>query len=186
MVHRTASPVTPDVAPHVLELFHRLDQYEDQIPVEVLTEQLRRIRITPDDIRAYISFNPDHYQRNRIYVGRAFHALALCWSPGQHSVIHDHRGSGCGLKVITGRSEETAFERDDHGMLRPVRQHHLDVGDVCVSVDTDIHRLTNPETDADLVTLHIYTPPLVRATMYRLDSPEVDVWEDREFLADDN
>ena len=49
-----------------------------------------------------------------------------------------------------------------------------------VNADDDIHQVSNLQADnADLITLHIYTPPLLRMGVYSIHAPTrgEEVWE---------
>ncbi len=114
--------------------------------------------------------------------GRNYHALVLCWRAGQRSPIHDHKGSSCGVKVLQGTCTETLFDFTDQRYLIPTETRDLHEGHVCGSFDTDIHQVSNlQQAGSDLVTLHIYFPPLLKMGMYTLTSTEVTRFEDPVF-----
>ena len=55
----------------------------------------------------------------------------------------------------------------------------LPAGYLCGSVDEDIHQVSNLQAGgADLVTLHVYSPPLLRMDVFSLDTPAVRQWDD--------
>ena len=61
------------------------------------------------------------------------------------------------------------FEHADNEMVVPVSSRQLDEGSICVSQDSDIHQMSNLQADdADLVTLHIYSPALLSMNAYSL------------------
>jgi cysteine dioxygenase len=155
-----------------------LDRHEGAVPLDVLTEHLERLDITPDDVREHVRFGPGCYQRNLMHVGPGYQALILCWGPGQCSVIHDHRGSACGVRVLRGVATETIYDRGPDGMLVERERVHREADSVCGSFDADIHRISNDSETVPLVTVHIYSPPLLRAGTYRLDSAEIGEWAD--------
>ena len=85
----------------------------------------------------------------------------LCWRSGQRSPIHDHAGSSCGVRVLRGTLTETLFEFAPNGHVKATFSRDLPEGAVCGSEDADMHQVSNLQAgDADLVTLHVYTPPL--------------------------
>jgi len=50
----------------------------------------------------------------------------------------------------------------------------LSAGDSCASQDSDVHQMSNLEADGhDLVTLHIYSPPLFRMNTFSLVDAKV-------------
>jgi cysteine dioxygenase len=151
------------------EWFRELDEYTQRIPLEVLTEGLKRLCLDNAEIRPFVQFSPERYRRNLMRAGLAYHALILCWRNGQRSPIHDHRGSACGVRVISGEATETIFEMTEEGHVFPVRTRKLTEGFICATEDLDIHQLSNLQPNkADLITLHIYSPPLLVMGQYSL------------------
>ena len=97
------------VATPPLQPLSELDEYDDRIPLAVLEDWLVRTAVTLDEVRPFLRFSPDHYVRNLMYAGPSYQALVLCWQSGQRSPIHDHRGSSCAVKIISGIATETSF-----------------------------------------------------------------------------
>ena len=159
--------------------FAELDRHTDRIPLHVLTEGLKRLRLDRAEIRPFIQFSLERYRRNLLRAGPAYHALILCWRSGQRSPIHDHRGSACGVRVLGGEATETIFEMTEEGHVFPVRTRKLAEDFICATEDSDIHQLSNlqPNT-ADLITLHIYSPPLLVMGQYSLTDSMVREFRD--------
>ncbi|MCC6360899.1 MAG: cysteine dioxygenase family protein [Phycisphaerales bacterium] len=148
-----------------------LDQYTDRVPLAELTERLAALDITEADVRPFANFGPHTYQRNLMHSGPAYSALILCWRSGQRSPIHDHFGSSCGVKVIKGTARETYFDRTPHGYVYATSARDLPEGGVCGSQDDDMHEVANLQPPGrDLITLHVYSPPLTQMHTYSLDS----------------
>jgi cysteine dioxygenase len=94
--------------------------------------------------------------------------LVLCWAPGQFSPIHDHAGSTCAVRVIRGTASETVYQQTEHEVLQ--QTSHWVAGDVFGGSDGDIHAVGNfAPDDTPLVTLHVYSPPLTRMSLYSLE-----------------
>ena len=109
-----------------------------------------------------------------MHAGPAYHAWILCWRAGQRSPIHDHRGSSCGVRVISGEATETAFEMTEEGHVFATRTKKLSEGFTCATQDMDIHQLSNLQSAGrDLITLHIYSPPLLVMGQYSLTDTTV-------------
>jgi len=158
----------------LVELFEFLDCCSESIPLKVLEEKLAGLSFTLDDVREYALFDDGHYRRNLLHEGPGYHALLLCWKPGQRSPIHDHRGSACGVRVVAGTVLETVFAMTDGGYVYPTLTHELREGLVCATYDMDIHQISNLQPlDQPLVTLHIYSPPLHKMGTYSLTSREM-------------
>ena len=149
--------------------FAELDGHREPIPLAVLTRGIQRLRVDPEAIRPFLVFSPERYRRNLMHAGPRYHALILCWRSGQSSPVHDHRGSACAVRVISGRATETVFEMTEEGRVFPVRTRTLSAGFTCATQDLDIHRIANGQpVGNDLVTLHLYSPPLLVMGQYSL------------------
>lgn len=159
--------------------FRQLDRHAQRIPLAALTEGLKQLCVDFNAIERFAQFSPERYRRNLIHAGPAYHALLLCWRNGQRSPIHDHRGSACAVRVIRGEATETIFEMTEEGHVFPVRTRKLAEGYICATEDMDIHQLSNIQAgNADLITLHIYSPPLLVMGQYSLTDSTVRDFED--------
>ena len=159
--------------------FERLERAEQPLPLHVILDWFDEVPLSVEDVANYLVFNPERYVRNRLHNGPSYQALVLCWRNGQRSPIHNHRGSHCGVKVLRGVATETLFARAPNGMVVPVSSRDLAVGHVCASADDDIHQVSNLQAGgADLVTLHIYSPALLRMDVFSLDSPAIQECDD--------
>lgn len=162
------------MSPKLRNLLDELDGWTGPIDIASLTRILRDCGLTLEDVRGFAHFSPARYQRNLIHEGPRYHALALCWRSGQRSPIHDHRGSACGVRVLAGVMTETVFERTSEGHVYPTRSRELRAGQVCATCDADIHQVSNLQPGgADLVTLHVYSPPLLVMGTYSLTDTTV-------------
>ena len=156
------------------EFFSALDQYEGCVPLPELCALQHKLEITLEDVRHAMHFGDECYQRNPLRSGPAYEALILCWKDGQASPIHDHRGSSCGVLVLEGECTELIFTRDENGMLVQGQTNRLSHKAVCGSYDSDIHEIANRQGDGtNLITLHIYSPPLSSFGVYSRDRAEV-------------
>ena len=146
-----------------------LETLDHRPSLDTLHAELGRFEITCDDVQPFLRFGERSYQRNLVQAGRWYHAWVLCWRNGQRSPIHDHRGSSCAVRVLDGTMTETLFEFAPNGHVKALFSRDLPPGGVVGSEDTDLHQVSNLQAgDADLVTLHIYSPPLVLMGTYSL------------------
>ena len=163
----------------IARTFARLDDVAGHLPLETILDWFRDQPLSADDLAEYLVFNPEHYVRNLLHNGPDYQALVLCWRNGHRSPIHNHRGSRCGVKVLRGTATETLFERGPNDMIVPAGSRSLPVGHTSASVDNDTHQVSNLQAgSADLVTLHVYSPPLLKMQVFSLDTPLVRMWED--------
>jgi cysteine dioxygenase len=160
------------------EFLRALDFYSHRVPLAELTRRLEGLSVDLDDVRDYLVFGKEHYRRNLVHAGPAYHALVLCWRAGQRSPIHDHRGSSCAVRVLKGVASETQFEKTREGLIYPSFTRKMPAGSVCASQDSDIHQMSNLQSDLDLVTLHVYSPPLMVMGQYSLTDPVVSEYAD--------
>jgi len=163
-MHRESEPV-PSIS--LTELFEKLDAFETSIPLEVLSKELGQLSLNPEEVQPWTQFSDTRYLRNLIHQGPSYQALLLCWRSGQRSPIHDHKGSACGMKVIQGKATETLFERGATGQVYATTSQERCQGEVAASFDSDIHQISNLQGEC-LVTLHVYSPPLLSMGSYSL------------------
>ncbi len=163
------------------ELLTSLDFYSHRVPLAELTRRMEDFLVDLDGLRDYLVFSREHYRRNLIRAGAAYHALVLCWRAGQRSPIHDHSGSSCAVRVLKGVATETQFEQTREGLIYPTLTRKMPAGTVCASQDRDIHQMSNLQSELDLVTLHIYSPPLLVMGQYSLTDPAIGEFADPVF-----
>lgn len=151
------------------ELFAYLDNLSGRAPLAELTAKITKLDIEIEDVEEHARFSERGYARNLVRAGDCYHAWVLCWKNGQRSPIHNHAGSSCAVKVLRGTATETLFEFAPNGHVKALFSRDHREGTVLGSEDTDMHQISNLQAgDAELVTLHIYTPPLLRMETYSL------------------
>jgi cysteine dioxygenase len=123
-----------------------------------------------DALAPYVRFSDEGYARNPVRTTSQYQTIVLCWRPGQSSSVHDHPGSACAVRVVSGAATETTYVLAGDGTPVPVATHTAGAGEVLAGQDADIHRVANLGPD-DLITLHVYSPPLLR--MNRWPNPDV-------------
>jgi len=150
-------------------LFRQLDRLREPPSLAELTSLLAGSGITCEDAADSICFADDGYTHNSLRAGPWYHAWVLCWKNGQRSPIHDHRGSRCAVRVLRGTLTQTLFEFAPNGHVKAIASEDYGPGSVIGSEDTDLHQVSNLQAgSADLVTLHVYAPPLLRMGTYSL------------------
>jgi cysteine dioxygenase len=155
--------------PVLAPLLEYLETLQGRPPLEELTLRLDALDIEPEDVAEFIRFSNQGYTRNLVQAGGWYSVLVLCWKNGQRSPIHDHAGSACGLRVLRGTLTETVFDMTPRGHVKAVFSREMFPGSVCSTQDLDLHQVSNLQEDgSDLVTLHVYSPPLTRMGTYSL------------------
>jgi DMSO/TMAO reductase YedYZ molybdopterin-dependent catalytic subunit len=161
-------------------LFAYLDKLEGPASLAELTERLARLELAAADLQEHMRFTDEGYTRNSLRGGRWYHAWVLCWKNGQRSPIHDHKGSNCAVRVLRGTMTQTLFEFAANGHIKATGSSDSEPGSVIGSHDMDLHQVSNLQAgNADLVTLHVYSPPLTRMGTYSLTDlvRGEEVWE---------
>jgi cysteine dioxygenase len=151
------------------DLFDYLDALEDRAPLANLAAELAELDVHCDELRKYMVFSEKSYARNLVRKGPWYSMLVLCWKNGQRSPIHDHAGSSCGLRVLRGVMTETTFVFAPNGHVKAIASRDLAAGGVAATQDDDMHQVSNLQAgNADLVTLHVYSPPLMVMGTYSI------------------
>jgi len=125
-------------------------------------------------MRDYTSLEQDwaayaHADRSRNYTrnfvdhgnGKA-NLLILVWSPGKGSLVHDHAGAHCIMKMLKGSLEETQYEMPSAAgvPLKVTKDVVYQTDEVTyISDDIALHKIQNKSKDQVAVSLHLYTPP---------------------------
>ena len=144
----------------------QLDQHHSGIPLETLERYVKALDLTLPEVFDLLQFDRTKYTRTQVYRSAYCEVLLFVWLPGQHSSIHDHAGSSCVVRVISGHATETRFELAAGRLLRDTTSDFAE-GSVTSSFDEDIHRVSNEDqAGRPLVTLHAYSPPLSTFRVY--------------------
>jgi cysteine dioxygenase len=138
---------------------------------------IERTDISQDEIAPFLGFKTGNYSRHRVMRNQFVEMLVLCWKPGQRTPIHDHNGSHGAVRVFAGVLWETTFLYDGTRGLCYKSGREWSPGEVTSAAIPDIHQLGNPEVSGqNLITLHIYAPPLGVLKTYRVGSPVIDAY----------
>lgn len=151
----------PPIPAALLPIVRYLDLLTGRAPLPELRELLQNSAVTLNDLRECARFDDNHYCRNLVAGGPWYDLLVICWKSGQRSPIHDHAGSSCAFKVLTGVCSETVYAFSANGQVFPRHTVDQQMGAIVATQDDDTHQVSNLQpAGQDLVTLHIYSPPL--------------------------
>lgn len=168
---------SPALPPALIPLVGYLDGLQGRADLPELVRLLRNPDITLECLRDFLVFDPKHYRRNIVSQGQWYSLLAICWRSGQRSPIHDHKGSSCCFKVMTGVCSETIYEFGPCGQVVPVKTINRPVASLVASQDEDTHQVSNLQpANQDLVTLHIYSPPLKAMNLFSILGDPAQNW----------
>lgn len=150
-------------------IVERLSRMSGPPAFEELSALLGGVEVTAEELRPYVSFKESTYARHRVHLGEHAELLVLCWRPGQRTPIHDHAGSYGAVRVLRGVMWETLFEMEGDAGLVYKSSCEWTPGQVTGADVPDIHQLGNPDVSGqDLVTLHLYAPPLTSLNVYKV------------------
>ncbi|MFZ0041063.1 MAG: cysteine dioxygenase family protein [Solirubrobacteraceae bacterium] len=107
-----------------------------------------------DDIRVYA----------QIWDDEDVNAWVICWSEDQDTGFHDHDESGAAIAVVSGRVREDRLRVSGTPTSR-----EFGSGATFAVPPVAIHRVLHAG-DQPAVTIHAYSPPLVRTGAYRVTS----------------
>ncbi|MFN2578524.1 MAG: cysteine dioxygenase family protein [Pyrinomonadaceae bacterium] len=142
-----------------------------------INDLIRRTKFGLDEVQPYLGFKAGNYSRHRVMKNEFVEMLVLCWKPGQRTPIHDHNGSHGAVFVQEGILWETIFEYHAETGLGYSSHRELRGGGLTGSETPDIHQLGNPDVSGrDLVTIHVYAPPLGVLKTYKLGSASIDLY----------
>jgi cysteine dioxygenase len=158
----------PKLAP-VLAYLNSLTARAD---LAILSEMLCTLDVTRGDIAPACIFGQRGYRRNTICESPWYELLALCWRSGDCTPIHDHRGVSCAFRIVEGQGTEIRFDPTPSGLICPAAITRMNPGYICAAEEPDIHQVANMQAPGtDLVTLHIYSPPIKKMTTYEFATP---------------
>lgn len=153
--------------PKLGALITYLDSLTSRADLGALTSLLQKVELSRCDIAPCCVFGTRGYKRNTITESSWYELLALCWHSGDVTPIHDHMGVSCAFKVIEGTGTEIRFKPTPSGLICPAATIEMNPGYVCAADDADIHQVANMQTPGtDLITLHIYSPPIKKMNTY--------------------
>ncbi len=153
--------------PKLAALIGYLDGLRGRADLGKLSALLADLRITREDIAPVCVFGTGAYRRNCISRSEHYELLALCWRSGHTTPIHDHKGSSCAFRIVEGVGTEIRFELTASGLICPGQVNRMEPGYICAAADDDIHQVANMQAPGeDLITLHIYSPPISKMHTY--------------------
>ena len=164
------------------ELIERLNSQTAPPTLEEMNSWLSTVEISQLDLQPYLGFKEGNYWRHRVCRNAAVEMLVICWRPGQKTPIHDHNGSHGVVRVQQGVMWETTFKYDDSQGLCYDNGRECPEGTITGADVPDIHQLGNPDVSGrDLITVHVYAPPLGVLKTYKVGSSQVDLYTPNDF-----
>jgi cysteine dioxygenase len=174
------------------DMLEGLKRFErDYITGEAISSFMDAHRLSAEELRPFTFWRDDYYTRNLIFRDDKFEVMAICWKPGQKTVIHSHNGALGWMTVPQGEVavHDYKYVSCDH----PERQnvvgidclaggHEIELdrtGSVHVHVSSNIYRVDKLHTihqienvdpsQVGVVSVHIYSPPIDSCVSYDLE-----------------
>ena len=164
------------------ELVETLGRQTTPPALDEINSWLSQVEISQLDLQPYLGFKEGNYWRHPVCRNEAVEMLIICWRPGQKTPIHDHNGSHGVVRVQQGLMWETTFRYDEQQGLCYDTGRECAEGTVTGAEVPDIHQLGNPEVSGrDLITVHVYAPPLGVLKTYKVGSSQVDLYTPADF-----
>lgn len=163
------------------DLIDALGSLTEPPSLQQLNLWLEDVHISPEELQPYLAFKEGNYCRHRVCRNEFAEMLVLCWRPGHRTPIHDHNGSHGAVKVYDGILWETSFHFDAKRGLCYKTARECMPGTVTGADVPAIHQLGNPDvSEQNLITIHIYAPPLGVLKTYKVGSAEIDTYTPNE------
>lgn len=108
------------------------------------------------NLQALKAFKENHYARHLVFRSKNVEILVVCWRPGQGSPIHGHGASDGLMVILEGEITNTTYH--PNGQKVTTVWAEGDVGHTPVGARHEVINTSN----RDVVSLHIYAPPLER------------------------
>jgi cysteine dioxygenase len=160
------------LGPPLKRLIAACGRFRARIPQEQLVRLVSRLDVSIPDVADFCLFDDHHYVRNTVHRAAHFEVLCLCWQSGQRSPIHDHDQSNCVVRVLQGVMTNIDFRLLPSGYILPAGASQHGIGVTDARSEADIHQVANLQPPgSDLVTLHVYSPPLTRMHVFSPDRP---------------
>jgi uncharacterized NAD(P)/FAD-binding protein YdhS/predicted metal-dependent enzyme (double-stranded beta helix superfamily) len=149
-----------DARTRLAELVRRLDAFMSEPTLIQLTNAIKDVRLSLNDVAAYVKESSRTYHRAMVVRREHYELLVLTWLPGQGSVPHDHSGSVSAMVVLEGEAVETSWRISDDGYVDQEFETVIGKGELTAWQDAGVHSVRNNLPDKTLVTVHVYSPLL--------------------------
>ncbi|QHE60698.1 cysteine dioxygenase [Rossellomorea vietnamensis] len=146
---------------------NRLDELSNPSTKE-LKEVLQSLNIRLEDLQPYLE-SPEGkpYYRKLLYQNEAVELLVMNWSD-MECAPHDHGDSKGWIQVMDGTSVNTMFEVKDNRLPQELFDREYREGSFFFAPKKGVHKMKKGSA-GDLVTLHLYSPPIQGMMVYDLE-----------------
>jgi cysteine dioxygenase len=131
-----------------------------------LKDALLRLGITLDDL-AHLPepLKGLPYNRKLLYKNEEVELLMMNWSQLE-CAPHDHGNSHGWIQVLSGTSLNTVYEIRGNGLPAELFHEYHHKGKFYYAPKKAIHKMMKASNNTDMVTLHLYSPPITGMIVY--------------------
>lgn len=134
--------------------------------IETLRQALNQIHATYEDVAPYIESSTDKpYYRKILFQSDHVELLLMNWS-GLDCAPHDHGHSFGWIQVMNGSVRNQLFSVQPGKLPEPFFEKQHSEGTVFFAPQKSVHRM---EGQKNLLTLHLYAPPISGMKVYDLE-----------------
>jgi cysteine dioxygenase len=124
------------------------------------------IDFTDKDFAQYTFFSEEHYTRNLVASKDfVYDLILLCWAPKQKSAVHDHKESGCWMRVLQGELTEHRYQVADDRCILESSEKFESPGTFYINNSMGVHAVANTG-DQPALSLHLYSPPITECKVW--------------------
>lgn len=144
---------------------------------EELRAALNDLNIELENIKSELKTSEGKpYYRKLLYQNEVVEVLVMNWSQLECSP-HDHGTSQGWIKVLNGSSLNTVYEVNENGLPSELFAKVHTKGELYYAPKKGVHKM-KADKESDLVTLHLYSPPISGMKVYDLEKCSVCVVSD--------
>ncbi len=132
-----------------------------------LKDALLQLGLTIDDLKQLPE--PPHgkpYNRKLLYKNEEVELLVMNWSQLE-CAPHDHGSSHGWIQVLSGTTRNSVYEIMGNGLPTELFHEYHQKGKYFFAPKKAIHKM-KASNHTDLVTLHLYSPPIIGMIVYDL------------------
>ncbi len=132
------------------------------LTLDALERFASELAAAPERWQHLVRHDDDARVYELIWEDEEVNAWIICWSEDQDTGFHDHDVSGAGIAVISGQVREERLR-----LGSPPQARSIEAGESFAVAPVAIHRVLHAG-EGPAVTIHAYSPPLVRTGSYHL------------------
>ncbi|MBN8236998.1 cysteine dioxygenase family protein [Halobacillus kuroshimensis] len=134
-----------------------------------LKKRLLECDITLEELDPYLK-DPDGkpYYRQMIYEDEHVEMIVMNWADIE-CAPHDHGESSGWILVMNGETKQTIYKGGSEKLPEPLFTEYKEKGRTMFAPKKGIHKMGR-SGENDLVTLHLYSPPIRGMKVYDLDT----------------